>query len=68
MQRLDRMPRASAYSPVFLFLFCIYFFRLFDAGCLKSNYPGQLLRESRYVHGFWPPGMSYNLRVWVMTF
>ena len=37
MQRLGRIPRASAYSPIFLPLSCIYSFRLSDAGCLKGN-------------------------------
>ena len=40
MQRLGRMPRASAYSPVFLLLSYIYSFRLFNTGCLKGNYLG----------------------------
>ena len=49
MQRLGRIPRASAYSPVFLPLSCIYSFRLFNTGCLKGNHPGQLPRQPRHV-------------------
>ena len=37
MQRLGRMPRASAYSPIFLPLSYIYSFRLSNADCLKGN-------------------------------
>ena len=49
MQRLGRMPRASAYSSIFLPLSYIYSFHLFNAGYLKGNHPGQLPRQPRHV-------------------
>ena len=43
MQRLGRMPRANAYSPVFLPLSYIYSFRLSKAGYSKVITPGNYL-------------------------